>query len=236
MAKKRIRSNRANRIVTLPQQSGAQGLAAGSPPPAEIKGRRKQIVSPKVRALIGELLDDPDQTLQQIGEKAGYPPTSASQQASRAMSSPSAVELFRREMAKRPKLQLSALAEKLEQGLEATVTKYFAHEGSVVDERENTDFSTRATYLTMAARLAGADPSGKLEITGANGKDLNLGVQQIVLPPMSREEMLSWIDKAPEPSEAPCEACGHRPGSPVGLVEAVAEAAAAVEPEDETDA
>jgi hypothetical protein len=88
----------------------------------------------------------------------------------------------------------------------------------------------------MATRLAGADPSGKLEITGANGKDLNLGVQQIVLPPMTREEMLAWIDHAPEPSEVPCEACGHRPGSPVMVVEAAAETAAPAEPEDDDTA
>ena len=214
-----------NKKVTLRQHQPTPALGGDALRPAEIKPPRKQIVSPRVRALIGELIEDPDQTLQKAGEKAGFPAKSAASAACQALKSPSAQELFRREMAKRPKLQMSALAEKLEQGLEATVTKYFAHEGSVVDERENTDYSTRATYLTLATRLAGADPAGRMELTGKDGKDLNLGVQQIVLPPMSRDEMLSWIANAPEPSEAPCEACGHLPGTPVGVIEAAAEAA-----------
>jgi hypothetical protein len=222
------RQRSLNKKVTSPQHPAepvAPKRKRGSPRAADIKPPHKLIISPRVRALIGELIDNPDQTLQKAGERAGYAPAYAASQASRALKRPSAQELFRQEMAKRPKLQFSALAEKLEQGLEATVTKYFAHEGSVVDERENTDYSTRATYLTLAARLAGADPAGRMELTGKDGKDLNLGVQQVVLPPMSREEMLAWLDRAPEPVDVPCANCGHVPGMPLSLPTVAADGA-----------
>jgi hypothetical protein len=228
MARKKL----AHKRVTISQSQPLPALGGDSLRPEKTKRRRKQIVSPKVRALIAELIEDPDQTLQVAGEKAGWSPKSAASAACQALKSPSAQELFRREMAKRPKLQMSALAERLEQGLEAMTTKLFAHEGQIMDERELVDFGTRATYLTLATRLAGADPAGRMELTGKDGKDLNLGVQQIVLPPMTREEMIAWMERAPEPREAPCEACGHVPGAPVGAIEA----AVVSEPEGQTDA
>ncbi len=49
-----------------------------------------------------------------------------------------------------------ALALKLHDGLNATRTHFFAHEGQVISEREVIDFKTRATYLDIAYRLLGS--------------------------------------------------------------------------------
>jgi len=54
------------------------------------------------------------------------------------------------------KLNPDALALKLHEGLNATRTHFFAHEGQVISEREVIDFKTRATYLDIAYRLLGS--------------------------------------------------------------------------------
>jgi len=162
---------------------------------------RKQRVSPKTRALIGALLDDPDLTLTKAGKKAGWPNNPA-QNAHQALKSPSARELFRREMAKRPGLKHSALAEKLEQGLNAMTTKLFAHEGSIVDERELVDYGARHAYLALATRLADLDPASRTELTGAGGAPLNTQAQIVVLPALTTEQLLALLD-IKEPADAP---------------------------------
>ena len=162
---------------------------------------RKQRVNAKTRKLIGALLDDPDMTLTKAGKKAGWPNNPA-QNAYKSLKSPSARELFRREMAKRKGLQHSALAEKLEQGLNATTTKLFAHEGSIVDERELVDWSSRHAYLALATKLADLDPASRTELTGAGGAPLNPQVQIVALPQLTTEQLLSLLE-VKEPADAP---------------------------------
>ncbi len=197
---KKASLNILNGTVTSASEQARDEAAA---PAGNFKKKkvRKQRVSPKVRALIGELLDDPDITLKEAGEKAGWPNNSASN-AYQALRSPSARELFRREMEKRPGLRHSALAEKLEQGLAATTTKLFAHEGQIVDERELVDFGARATYLTLAAKLADLDPASRTELTGAGGAPLVTQQNIVVLPQLTVEQLLALLN-IPEPPDAP---------------------------------
>lgn len=179
-----------------------ENLGGDSLPPRKPKKPRKQIVNERTRKLIGALLDDPDLTLKAAGEKAGYTKDPA-QRAYHALKSPSAQELFRREMEKRPALRPSALADKLAQGLDATVTKFFAHEGEVVDERECVDFGARHSYLSLAAKLAGIDPTNKIDIT-TNGKEISSpATQQIaVLHQLTKEQLLALLGVV-EPADAP---------------------------------
>lgn len=208
MAKKPRRPS-IDKPVTLPQRPSKKAqleAAIGGKPvggdalPRKKRAPQRRRVSPKVRKLIGALLDDPDLTLQKAGELAGYPAKNADKQASRALLSVSGQELFRREMAKRPKLHMSALAEKLEQGLDATQTKLFAHEGQIVDERELVDYGARHAYLSLATRLAGADPTNKIDVT-TNGKEINQPRPLVVLPQLTTEQLLALLE-VPEPADA----------------------------------
>ena len=53
-------------------------------------------------------------------------------------------------------LNADAMGLKLFEGLNATRTHFFAHEGQVISEREVVDFKSRAVYLDMAYRLLGS--------------------------------------------------------------------------------
>jgi hypothetical protein len=75
-------------------------------------------------------------------------------------------------MAKRMKLRPPALAIKLEQGLDATQTKLFAHEGVIMDERDLVDYGARHAYLSLAVTLSGAHPGSKVDLT-TKGESIN---------------------------------------------------------------
>jgi phage terminase small subunit len=49
----------------------------------------------------------------------------------------------------------STLAKKIEEGLNAMIVKPFAHEGVVISEPAYIDFSTRAKYLEIVAKIKG---------------------------------------------------------------------------------
>jgi hypothetical protein len=197
MARKPI-SKPSHGIVTKSKQlktALGDSLVGGDTLPRRGKKPRKQVVSPKVRRLVNILVDNPDMTLSKAGTKAGFLKNPA-QGAYAALKSASAQELFRREMAKRDGLQFSKLAEKLEQGLEATQTKFFAHEGQVVDERDVVDYGARHAYLALAAKLAGVDPATRMELTGKDGEKLIPPSNNtlVVLPQLSTEQLLALLE------------------------------------------
>ncbi len=180
--------------------------------PLKKKKLRKQIVSPRVRKLVEILVENPDKTLDVAGKEAGYAPANAGKQASAALQSASANELFRREMARREKLCPPALATKLEQGLDATVTKYFAHEGSVMDERENVDFGSRHAYLALALRISGADPT-KVDINQSGKVDVNVSVTPpiLALANLTTEQLLAILELKESAFPAPVSAAPPAP-------------------------
>ena len=49
------------------------------------------------------------------------------------------------------------IAQKIDEGLEANETKFFAHEGEVIESRDCADYATREKYVRLAARLLGYD-------------------------------------------------------------------------------
>lgn len=201
MAKKPSRQGRYRNVTNDSAHVRDTPVGGDQLPSRKIKKPRKQVISQKTRDLIGALLDDPDLTLEKAGKKAGYERNSR-QRAYEALHSASGRELFRREMAKRPGLRHSALAEKLEQGLNATTTKLFAHEGSIVDERELVDYGSRHAYLALATRLADLDPASRTELTGKDGTALNTQVNIVALPQLTIEQLLALLD-VKEPSDAP---------------------------------
>lgn len=163
------------------------------------KTRNSKIrLTDKQAALAKAAIADPNATLLKIGRRAGYEGNDAAvaSAAHKAMKSANVQETFRAAMAKHPKLQHSALLKKLAEGLEAKTTKFFAHEGRVIDQEECDDYATRATYLTLATRLQGLQ-ADRLELTGAGGKDLVPAAAQ--LPPMTKEQLLALLALPDEP-------------------------------------
>lgn len=159
--------------------------------------RRPATMTKKQRALVKAKIANPDATLVEAGRKAGYEGDDASVavSASRALKSANVQERFREAMERRKKLSDEALLVKLEEGLGATTTKFFAHEGHVVDQEDCIDYSTRGTYLALATKLKGV-AADKVELTGAGGKDLVPA--QVVLPPLSKEALLALINMRDE--------------------------------------
>ena len=155
--------------------------------------RRTSKITKKQRALVAAKLANPDSTLAEAGRKAGYKgsDTAVSVSASRALKSANVRERFLAAMEGRKKLSDEALLEKLEEGLEARVTKFFSHEGRVVDQEDCIDFPTRGSYLTLAAKLKGLEVN-KTEVTGAGGAALIPDASPAIAE-LSKEQLLSLI-------------------------------------------
>lgn len=120
--------------------------------------RRKQA------RLARERVKDPDATLRELAQRADY---SDSANVSRSLKLPAVKQKVAELMDARPKLRDEALFKKLEEGLDAKTTKFFAHEGTVVDERETIDFPTRHKYLETALVMKGHKRADDQAPTGA---------------------------------------------------------------------
>jgi len=71
-------------------------------------------------------------------------------------------------------LSTTRLKELLAEGLQAFETKFFAHQGEVVTEREVIPWEIRRKYLEMALKIRGMFAPDKHEITGKNGGAIDL--------------------------------------------------------------
>ena len=56
------------------------------------------------------------------------------------------------------------IAQRINEGLDAKETKFFQHEGRVVETRDVTAWSERRMYVELAARLKGLDPGEKVDV------------------------------------------------------------------------
>lgn len=119
----------------------------------------KQHLSARQERLARARVRDPNATLYELGDAAGYKGPSksvVSVSAWRAVNNPNVKARIRELMELRPATQLGGLLNTLEDGLQATETKYFSHQGKVVDKRVTTDYATRKGYLDTALELHGA--------------------------------------------------------------------------------
>lgn len=120
--------------------------------PAKRKLTRKQ------EKLARAMVKDPNASLSQLADAAGYEgPTKSVKAVSvwKAGNLPHVKARVRELMETSPKLNVPALLTKLEEGLEATDTKFFAHKGKVVSKRETVDYATRKGYLDTALEMQG---------------------------------------------------------------------------------
>lgn len=195
--------------IFLPKQppQATQNLAAGSvgenktdaPAGPAAPPRRKRLTS-KQRKLIRVLSRNPEMPLDEAGRRAGYSDVST---VSRVLKSPSVQELFREAMEKHPALKREAIVSKLAEGLDAQQTKFFAHEGNVQDERTTVDYATRHSYIALAAKLGGYEPSTKTELTGAGGSPLLPGGALLDLSWITKDQLIRLIGMTEYPIEPP---------------------------------
>lgn len=112
----------------------------------------KRRFTEKQKKLIEARIKNPDATLNELALKTGY---DSEPSVSRALDSPNVKARVSELMDRRKNLTRDSLLDGLEEGLKATRTQFFQHEGVVTDSRECVDFSTRKTYQELAWRLRG---------------------------------------------------------------------------------
>lgn len=186
----------------VPSEAGSGNLAGAAP-------KRKRRLTPRQRKLVRVLVANPDLTLAEAGAKAHYA-GDADQRAEtvrKTLKTPQVQERLREVMDRRAKLKDDALLDKLEQGLEATKTQFFAHEGQVVDERETVDHATRFSYLGLAVKLKGHDVT-KMEVAGAGGQPLIPGLDLSFLARLSKEELCLFLNIPVRPCRCSLAAAG----------------------------
>lgn len=120
---------------------------SGSPP------QKKKRLTKKQAKLAKMALKNPEATLDELGELSEY--SGGKTSVARALALPHVKDRMRALMDLRPKTSLPGLLTKLEEGLEAKVTKIASFEGAITDEREYDDMATRARYLEIASDWQG---------------------------------------------------------------------------------
>lgn len=116
-------------------------------PPQKMKrltANQKRIARARVK--------NPDASQREIGDIVG----TSRPHVARELAKPHVKAYIRDMMDMSPKLQIPGLLKKLEEGLEATDTKFFANQGEVISERTTIDYATRRAYLDTALELHGA--------------------------------------------------------------------------------
>lgn len=163
----------------------------GNPTPPR-KVQKRKALTPQTRKLLELLAEDPTMTLEEAGRLAGYK-ASPRQHAHQALKSKSVNAIWREMMEKDPRLTHKALQDRLAEGLGAKKVHFFAHEGSVVSERETVDYGTRATYLGLAAKVVGAEAPLKTEVSGPEGDPIEFEGLPLSLVPL--DKLVALIDR-----------------------------------------
>lgn len=116
-----------------------------------LTGKQERIARARVR--------EPNASLSELGNVAGYKgPTKqvVAVSAWKALNNPNVKARIRELMELRPATSLAGLLDTLEDGLQATDTKFFAHQGKVISSRTTKDYATRKGYMDTAFEMHGA--------------------------------------------------------------------------------
>lgn len=118
----------------------------------------KQKLTKKQERLARAVVKDPGASLRDLGKRAGYMGNAVNNPhvVFKTLHLPHVKARIRELMDMSPKLQIPGLLTKLEEGLNATETRFFAHQGEVVSTRKTIDYATRRAYLDTALELHGA--------------------------------------------------------------------------------
>ena len=135
--------------------------------PADREGGRQKLNKRQVK-IARAYIKNPELSLRDLAKKGGYNKGSAFNNpriAYRTLNLPHVKAYIREQMDMSPKLQIPGLLTKLEDGLEATETKFFAHQGEVISTRKVPDFATRKGYLDTALEMQGAKERTEAGVT-----------------------------------------------------------------------
>lgn len=128
--------------------------------PAKPKKKPRKLTNKHEEALARSVVSHPNDSLAEHGERAKYAPNSGADvhasSAWRTLQRPHVKARIQELMNMRPATSLKGLHKTLEDGLKATDTKFFAHEGEVISKRTVKDHVTRHKYLETALELHGA--------------------------------------------------------------------------------
>lgn len=147
--------------------------------------KKKKRLTKKQAKLARAAVRNPDDSLSELGEKTGY---SDPAKVHRALALPHVQDRMQALMDLHPATSMEGLHKKLVKGLEAKETKFFAFEGSVVDEKTVDDNGTQFRYFEKAA-----------EMRGLLEKRVRLTVDPP--PPMSLAEARRLLEQAPNAIE-----------------------------------
>lgn len=128
----------------------------GGPGPRRPANRK---LTKKQEAIARACVKDPNASLSELGEAAGYSGETKQIIASnawKAINTPSVKDRIRQLMERHKDTSLDGLHKTLAAGLNASEVKFFQHEGRVTDKRVTVDHGTRHRYLETALEMHGA--------------------------------------------------------------------------------
>lgn len=143
-------------------------------------------LSAKRRKLIQAVFDNPDGTLQEWGDAAGYNKVSARQKAHHALKNTTVRDIIRETLDKSEATTIEGLTKTLVEGLKAKETKFFSYDKvtkiqgakkgeptekheRVIEARDTVDYATRHRYMESGFKLHGGMGNGADEGAGHNG-------------------------------------------------------------------
>jgi hypothetical protein len=202
--------------------------AARSKPAGKSKGGkppRRARLTPKQKKVFEIVAENPEISLREAGERAGYKGDTA-ESARRALESPNAHRRMRDAIHKAEGMSVADIVKRLREGLNAKVIKYFSHEGEVTDKKVDVDLAMRLAYIDRICKLGDYDPKHTTELTGADGRDLIPPAQagpdfKALLADLDKPTLLALLDlKATDikEPEVPQPAAPQTPASPASEV------------------
>jgi hypothetical protein len=116
------------------------------------KPAKKRRLTKKQAKLIKAIVDPNVPTIAKAGEIAGY---TSRQHTHKAVQGGTVQEVLENFLSKLTAAGVTDehLARRIKEGLDATETKFFAHEGTVVDQRECVDYYARHKYIETVSKI-----------------------------------------------------------------------------------
>lgn len=133
------------------------------------KERPLKNLSVKQRKLIAAIAENPDASLKELQAKSGYCSVSKVHDTKKTKTIQMAMKDI---IARDRRINRTAVARKIAEGLEATKKTYAQFGGRILDSREDPDFAVRKGYVELVARLAGDLKDTTVHEAGQTLKDV----------------------------------------------------------------
>jgi phage terminase small subunit len=114
-------------------------------------GKAIDRLKPRQRKFVKAVLADPKKSLKQAAREAGY--AESTRPAKDLLSNADVRLAFQEEI--RKAIPVERIRQRLSEGLDAMETRFFAHEGKVVQKRDVVSWEERRKYLELAVKFGG---------------------------------------------------------------------------------